>query len=197
MDYKRFCFFIFFIGCTSLAFCQTSLESFNEKRLSINETGMMVLGSWALVNLVSSPVLARRSEGSTRYFYQMNGYWNAVNLAIAGFGFYSALNGETSGLALSETLSEQFSMEKILLFNAGLDLAYMAGGFYLKERAKNSMSNQHRFEGFGNSLILQGGFLLAFDLGMYFIHHNHASELLQHIDQLTLNPFGFSLSWKI
>ena len=46
----------------------------------------------------------------------------------------------------------------------GLDVCYMLAGAILKNRAgKMSSENQARNIGFGNSLILQGGFLFVFD----------------------------------
>ncbi|MEE4311402.1 MAG: hypothetical protein V2J62_05985 [candidate division KSB1 bacterium] len=49
----------------------------------------------------------------------MNIAWNAVNLAIAGFGLYGALIPD-QGLTPFESIQQQNSIEKILLFNAGL-----------------------------------------------------------------------------
>ena len=51
------------------------------------------------------------------------------------------------------------------LFNAGLDVGYMATGAYLWERGIRKDSRG--LKGYGQSLILQGGFLFTFDLIMY------------------------------
>jgi len=139
------------------------------------------------LNLVSSPIMASRTHGSERYFYQMNGYWNIVNLAIAGFGYYSASQGDTD-LSLSTSLMEQGKIEKILLFNAGLDLAYMAGGAYLIERSRNVDNRPERLKGFGQSLVLQGAFLFTFDLILYTVHHQHATALFKLMDGLSFHP---------
>lgn len=163
------------------------IDSFNQKRLDINQKGMIVLGSWALLNIASAPVMASRSEGSQKYFYQMNGYWNIVNLAIAGFGFYSSLNGATD-IDLAQSIAEQNKMEKILLFNAGLDVAYMLGGLYLTERSKNATKNPERLKGFGRSIMLQGAFLFTFDLILYGIHSRHGQSLLPVIEGLSFHP---------
>ncbi len=191
---KRFPLYIL-----TLFFClfvsAQELTDFNVERLDINKTGMMVLGGWAVANLVSSPILASRSTGSTKYFHQMNGYWNTVNFALAGFGLYGALTGDPSGFTLSETLSEQMSMEKILLFNAGLDIGYMAGGLYLLERSKRD--NSDRLKGFGQSIVLQGAFLFAFDLGFFLVHQGHEQQLFKYLEQVSIHPTGFSLGWRI
>lgn len=175
----------------------TDLDSFNQKRLKINEVGMTVLGSWALGNMAVSGIgLAANSQGSTRHFHQMNIGWNAVNLAIAGFGYYSSINGNPA-LELSGTVQEQEQIKQILLFNAGLDVAYMTGGFYLLERAKNSSSKADQLRGFGQAIIMNGGFLLAFDVVMFYLHNRHgADELYPLLKNVSVSPGGFSVHWR-
>jgi hypothetical protein len=55
-----------------------------------------------------------------------------------------------------------------------------------------------QFNGFGNGLILQGGFLFVFDLTAYFIHNRHRklglNPLMQNI-QLSDNGLGFK--WNL
>ncbi|MDW3191064.1 MAG: hypothetical protein R8G66_01830 [Cytophagales bacterium] len=125
----------------------------------------------------------------------MNGFWNTVNLTLAGIGYYSAATTDPSGLMLSETIQAQHSMEKILLFNAGLDLAYMAGGLYLQQRAKNT--NQNRLKGFGQSLVLQGAFLFVFDIGFYLVQNNHGKQLLKFVDELAISPMGVQFTFYL
>lgn len=190
---------LIFTFLLSLFLCASAqdLESFNIDRLDKTKVGLLVLGTWATANVALSPILASRSSGSNKYFHQMNGYWNAVNLVIAGVGYYSAATTDPSGLTLSESLKEQSSLEKILLFNAGLDLAYVAGGLYLRERSKNDIKNASRLRGFGNSIMLQGGFLFAFDVAFYLVQQSHGARLLKYVDQLALSPTGFSLAWHL
>lgn len=191
---------IFTLICLSLlagvAVAQSNLVDYNEKRLAINESGMLVLGSWALLNIASSPLLASRADGHRKAFHQMNGYWNAVNLVIAGFGYFNAIKGDV-GLLLSESIKEQHSIEKILLFNAALDLGYITGGFLMKERSKSVSKHSDRLKGFGNSLILQGAFLFVFDVSLYLFHLNHSELLYNWVDQVAIGPTGFNLTWKI
>lgn len=62
-------------------------------------------------------------------------------------------------------------LEKILLFNAGIDLAYMAVGGWMWDRGSRGLSgpsgvDAERLTGWGQALVLQGGFLFAFDVVM-------------------------------
>ncbi|MEM9896851.1 MAG: hypothetical protein AAF789_10815 [Bacteroidota bacterium] len=191
---KQIFLFTCLILLTVLASAQ-DLETFNTERLSMNKAGMLVLGSWATLNLVSSPILASQATGSRKFFYQMNGYWNTVNFALAAFGYYSATTADPSAFSLSQSIAEQQSLEKILLFNAGLDIGYVATGFYLMERS--SRNDSDRLKGFGQSLILQGSFLFAFDLGFYLVQQANCDQLLKFVDRLALSPTGFSMIWKI
>lgn len=159
------------------------VDRLNFQRNQINRYAMITLGSWAVGNMAVNGVLYRSGEKDRKYFYQMNMAWNVVNLAIAGFGLYGALHPDTSP-TLFEAIMEQSNIEKILLFNAGLDVAYMMTGFHLKERAKNTIKHHDRLKGYGNSLVLQGGFLLAFDMTVYFIqagNHELIKKLLEHM----------------
>lgn len=187
---------LFALFTSSIGYTQ-DLNTLNTERLALTKKGMIVLGSWAIGNIALSPVLVNNSSGSEKYFHQMNGYWNVVNLLIAGLGYYSAARADSYGLTLSESLKEQQRLEKTLLFNAGLDIAYMVGGLYLRERSENTSDNPQRLEGFGQSLILQGGFLFVFDIVFYLTQHRHGLKLLGLVDNLALGPAGFKLTWTL
>ena len=95
---------------------------------------------------------------------------------------------------LSETVTEQHKIQKVLLFNTGLDLAYMATGVYLIERSKNDLENQDRWKGFGQGLILQGGFLFVFDIIQNQLHQKHGKKLSHFLENInvSVSPLGFS-----
>lgn len=83
------------------------------------------------------------------------------------------------------------------MFNAGLDVGYVLGGLYLTERAKSAAKNPERLRGFGQSIVLQGGFLFVFDLAMYLIvnHHGRLLEPLLKNVTLTGGLTGVGLRW--
>lgn len=159
---------------------QQELSDFNHIRLQRQRTAMLVLGGWAVGNIVSGAALRGQRSGSDRHFHEMNIYWNAVNLGIAAFGYVSALRSNPAALGLYDSVSEHYGFQKILLLNAGLDVGYMLGGLYLLERGTYRPERSERLRGFGRSIILQGGFLLAFDLVNYFVQagQNDRLELL-------------------
>lgn len=175
---KRFLIVSTLLCLSFFAYSQVGdLTDFNQQRINRQKTGMLVLGGWAVANIAGGLVLQNNTDGSDKYFHLMNAGWNGVNLAIAGLGYYGAMNSDPSSLDMMGTIQEQYKFQKILLFNAGLDIGYMAGGLYLIERSKNTANNPERLKGFGRSIILQGGFLFAFDLVNYFIHASHNEAL--------------------
>ena len=182
--------FVFFFPTEVFAQDIPQLQDFNQTRIDYNQKGMVILGSWAVGNMVWGGIGASQTTGETKAFHQMNLYWNSVNLIIAGFGYWQATK-ETPGTDFWATMEAQQKMEKILLFNGGLDLAYIAGGFYLKERGLRNEKDQ--LVGFGKSVILQGGFLLAFDAVMYGFHQTHSKELQEIMQNVSLGPTGFSM----
>lgn len=154
---------------------QQELDLFNKERNRITRQGMYALGGWALGNFVVSGVGWARGQGSNKYFHMGNVLWNTVNLGLAVpglIGTYSRKNN-VDGMTWSKTLKAQSKVEKIYLFNAGLDVGYIMGGLALKGFAGKSVKRGPMMEGFGNSLLLQGGFLLVYDLSLYLVHHLH------------------------
>lgn len=183
-----------FLFC-GLLFAQTSepdLKTINQNRISLNSKGMLVLGGWAVSNMIVGGIGMTRTGGTTKYFHQMNAAWNTINLAIAGFGYYG-LRNQSLDISLSETISEFHNFEKILLFNAGLDVGYMALGAFLWERGLRKESD--RLTGYGQSLILQGGFLFAFDTILYFLNRSESSQLMEFVSRVQFS--GTSLAVTI
>ena len=185
-------FSFFFIE--AVAQTQTQLDNANRGRLDITKKGMYVLGSWAVANMAYSGYRLTNTEGKQKYFHQMNVAWNTVNIALAAG---SLLTNDFETLGLQKTLAEQHKMEKILLLNIGLDVGYIATGFFLKERGKTATNKPERLRGFGNSLLLQGGFLLAFDSVFYYALQKHGGktmDLLSNV-QVGFNTIGYRWSF--
>ncbi|MEN0051644.1 MAG: hypothetical protein AAF806_31560 [Bacteroidota bacterium] len=189
---KKYTLLSAFLCLSFLAISQSnSLLDFNQNRLQKQKTAMTILGTWAIGNIAAGSILASRQEGEAKYFNQMNAGWNAINLVIAGFGYYGAMKMDAAGLDLYGSIEEQYKIQKILLFNAGLDIGYMLGGAYLIERSKNAADNPERLKGFGKSIVLQGGFLFAFDLITYFTLAADNDQL-----QLLLSGDGVGVSLR-
>lgn len=194
---KNFLFLsLLFLSFSITIFSQNlTLSNFNQERLDLNRKGLTVLGSWAGANLITNGILLANASGSDKYFYQMNVYWNVVNGALAGLGVLQAKKTQAD-LSPFQTLEEQSSTEKTFLVNTGLDVAYLMTGVYLLEKSKNSTDSQEKLKGYGQSVILQGGFLLLFDGIMYGVHRSHLKKGKAIFENLTFTGNQLGFVWR-
>jgi len=187
-----------FIILANLCFGQDDLNRFNSERSKTDQKLMLTLGSWSTTNMiVSGAAWVTLQEGEARYFHQMNVMWNVVNLGLAIPGYIKARNASTD-ISFARTWSEQSQTEKVFLFNGALDIAYMTSGMLLREMAQNDPSRAEIFNGFGNGLLLQGGFLFVFDLAAYGIHKIHANRKLSPLfDKMELSQSGIGIRYNL
>ena len=176
---------------SSLTHAQT-LDEINEMRFRHTKNGSIALTSWAGVNMIVGTVsYFTTPAGEWKHFHEMNVYFNIVNLGLGIPGLF-AKKAQQMGLNLEQTVKRQYQTETIFLFNGALDLTYITAGFVMREVAKNQkeQTNRDRWTGFGNSMILQGGFLLIFDFVKYGIHKHNGKKLDQHWKKLSIRPYG-------
>ena len=169
---------------------QNMEQTYRLENYRINQTGMYTLGAWAVSNMVTGSIGWANGEGSNRYFHQMNVMWNTVNLAIAGFSLYNTKKNHLQEMKTDEFLLQNQTTEKILLINSILDLGYMGAGILLRKQSDTSENKAHQLKGYGNSLILQGGFLLIFDVVMY---SKLKSKRLDFLEKLNLSGSAGSI----
>lgn len=152
---------------------------------------MLVLGSWAGLNIISGIGGNFIFDNERKYFFQMNAAWNFVNLGIATFGYLGVSNSNPD-LTSIEMVQELEKFDRILLINAGLDLLYVGTGGYLLGRglAKNSP----QMTGYGRSVLLQGGFLLLFDVGILLLHSPITQNMnLQLFQSVAITPTSITV----
>ncbi|HPF93722.1 MAG TPA: hypothetical protein PLV65_07285 [Tenuifilaceae bacterium] len=150
-----------------IGLAQHNPTDFAVKSLSTQNSGMYVLGGWAVTNIAVGAYGWAKYGNSTQYFHQMNLMWNVVNLSIAGFALYNNAQLDVLSMSSSEALDFHRKTERILLINSALDIAYIGSGFLLRHLSSTRANSKDILKGYGNSLILQGGFLLVFDLVLY------------------------------
>jgi hypothetical protein len=180
-----------------------SQPAFNDSvalsRNRITQKAMLTLGAWATANIASSFIFASQTQGEAKYVWRMNAYWNFINLGLAVMGYLNARKALLEKYSLSDNLSAQESIEKLYVFNLGLDLVYITGGFYLRERGNSQTKQDSRdqFKGYGTSIAVQGGFLLLMDGAMIMLHHKNTIRLNNKIRHLELNagPGGLGMAY--
>ena len=148
---------------------------------------MAVLGSWGVANLgVGAIGWSSSRSNESRYFYQMNTIWGSANFVTALIGYTGLQNNKKKHLTAAETLKEQEKIEKIFLVNGAFDIAYIGTGLYLK--LAGDSRNSPIMKGYGESILLQGGFLLIFDGLMYKAEKQNGSKLRHFLEK---NPITF------
>jgi len=177
-------------------FAQASgLINLNQKRLQRTEQSMWVLGAWGAANIAVGAVGMRQSSGADKAFHQMNLGWGAVNLGLAASGLWTVLHTDPTAFDLYQTTLEHHKIQKLFLFNAGLDAGYIMAGFWMQEKAKTASKNTERWKGFGRSIVLQGAFLMVFDLGAWWRHRTLEPELQPFLERSEIGFSGHSVQW--
>jgi hypothetical protein len=178
-----------FISSISYAIPVDSVKNFNVINNSVNKNAMIILGTWAVGNLLIGTYGNFKFNGEKKYFYQFNALWNSVNLILAVNGYLNSIDPNIN-ITFQQSLKDHQNLQNFLALNIGLDLAYTATGFYLKEKSKSSVKNFDILKGYGNSLIIQGLFLFVFDSAFFYTNYHNASMYLYPI----LDSFNNSVS---
>lgn len=178
---KKLFTLILIIFC-SHAFAQDSLKKFNTMRINTTSSGMEVLGGWGVVNLASGAVgWPNSGSPEARYFFQMNTIWGGINFGTALLSYASIQKDRRKHLTAAETLKEQQRIEKIFRINEYLDVAYIGAGAYL--RIAGDSRHSPIMKGYGESIIMQGAFLLVFDGLMYKAEKGNGTKLRTFLEK--------------
>ena len=172
-----------------------TIAAYNDQRISTNKTGMIVLGSWGVANIVAGGVgyfTAKQDEW--KYFHEMNMVWGVVNVSIAAY----SLSGVRKELAARLNYRQSYDLyqanKKLYLVNASLDLLYIAVGVGLVELSATVKNNEAIYRGFGKSIALQGVFLLLFDNVMYAAHQRNNSKWYRIMNEINVSGTGIGFS---
>jgi hypothetical protein len=176
---------------------KTDLVKFEKERVRYTKNSMAALAGWSVVNIVGSGIATDTRNKEVRYFHQMNVMWGGINLALAGLGYWGASREKIDNPVLADVLKHQNRIEKTYLINLGLDVLYVGSGLLMNKTSDNQ-KNPEKFKGYGNSIMVQGGFLLLYDAIIYSIHHKHGKQLKGMTDKVTLNagPGAVSLTYN-
>jgi hypothetical protein len=171
-------------------------EAVAMERINITRNYMTALGAWGLVNVVQGSISATNTVGPEHYFHQMSSYFNAVNVGIAAVGFLGIKKQLLKNNTLDSEIKAQQKIQKILLINSALDVGYFGIGLLMRN---SGIKNQNaKIQGYGGSIMLQGAFLLAYDLLQFGAHRKNGKRLGQKFGIWTLGPTpsGMGLAYR-
>ncbi len=176
---------LIFIGTHT--FAQDSLKIFKAERMSTTSNGMAVLGGWGVANIgVGTYGWLTSKYDEPTYFHQMNVLWGVVNFGRAIITYDGAQKYRRKNLTAAQTLHEQQRIEHVFRNNRYWDLGFIGAGLYLKLVGDSRKSPI--MKGFGESTLMQGGFLLIFDQLMYNAEKRNGSKLTRFLEK---NPITF------
>jgi len=138
---------------------------------------MAALTTWGAGNMVAGTALwlTTPADRSARYFHQMNALWNTVNVTLGVIGLVgSRRDGASTPIDVSVKRSRK--AQQVFAINLALDFGYMAAGALTWDIGASRQSL--RAVGYGQSVVLQGGFLLVFDAVMLGLHQRHLERFL-------------------
>ena len=113
-------------------------------------TFLPMLLAWITIWVAAAGVALLKSGVSeqARGFWTMSLFWVAIDAGIAAWSLFAPV----------EDLE---AFRRLLLVNSGLDVVYLVVGVVLVLRATPLV------RGFGAAILVQGGFLLVFDLAWW------------------------------
>lgn len=193
MKFKRFLTAVFLV-ITSGCFAQNSI------RINSRQTdryGMEILGGWAVANIAGGSAGWAASTGEARYFYKMNVLLNIPNLGASLIGYFITDNAGNDLFLPRELLARQKKIERKYLVNAGVDVAGLGLGIYLRHRG--IVTNSVKLKGYGSAGIVQSAFLLLFDGGMYGAQRHFGNKLRKFFknNELTFDGRQIGVSLRI
>ena len=149
------------------------------RRLVMERTTDLILCGWGAVNvLVSAVVLLRKPADRARGFWWMNAGFGVVNLGL-GLSVLLPVLAATPGMSALEIFRRMDRLTRLFALSCGLDVAYAATGFALWERGLRKVRSL--LVGMGQSLLIQGSALLAFDVVLLMLHDRLGVEALQTV----------------
>ncbi len=174
-----------------------TVKNLNNLRLQTNKRGMTILSTWGTVNTVAGGVgYFTANTQEWKAFHSMNAIWGITNLGLGLMGRYGVKRELAADYSCGELLHRYEADKRLFLINGGLDFLYIGTGVFLKEQAK-TRTNPATWNGFGNSILIQGIFLLGFDATMYFSHQSKDKRWYKLLNGLcvTGNGVGFNYTF--
>lgn len=131
----------------------------------VERTLERALGGWAAGSILAGGLCAAvgtvRSHASAVHFGRQMAAWGAVDGIIAVAGAVSRRRREDHDDGAARRAAR---LRRVLLINAGADVAYIAGGAIFAVRSRHAAPTARAGFGDGVAIVVQGAFLLALDL---------------------------------
>lgn len=122
----------------------------------IKHQSLGFLWAWGLTNIVLGAGMALSRNQVLRHIGLQALVWGAIDAVLAAAGRRDALAAPVRGDDPAQVATRD---QRILLINAGLDIGYMASGWWLVRTARQRAERV----GMGAGIVAQGFFLFGLD----------------------------------
>lgn len=156
-----------------------------EDRMDQRRTTEWVLFGWGSANIAGGSILLLTGHQN---FGGMSLAWGAINMAIVTPSLFISPRPEAGQKPFSETVREELRYQRIVAINSSLNVSYILAGAGMMHYGESS-----RIREFGSAVIIQGAFLLLYDLVLL----RHSSRYLDRLTgktQWTAEPSMSALS---
>ncbi len=156
---------------------QAAMLARNTFRRRTEIGAMSTLLVWTTANLgVGTAGFFLADNPQWKAFHRMSIGWNVINAAIGIPGLIHALRSDPASMDLRDTLRADRRLQTTFAFNTGLDVGWVMTGAFLWERGLRQ--DIPELIGAGQSMVMQGAFLLALDTTMLILHGTGAKRFL-------------------
>lgn len=173
------------------------MKSLNTTRITTNKTGMKVLTGWGAVNMVAGGIgYFTANTQEWKAFHGMNAIWGVTNAGIGLMGLRGTRKEMAMNMSCADMAGRYEGNKRLFLINGGLDFLYIGTAVFMKEHSK-TRPNPAVWRGFGNSILIQGAFLLAFDGTMFAVHQSQNKKWHQLMDRICVSGNTVGLSFNL
>ena len=171
------------------------LRDFDERFAIILRRHLAVLSWWCVINVLTGAIGLLLAQGNWWYFFLMNISWAIINFSIVLWIFDHSYYRRFAKGNVFERSEVQHHIEKMMLFNVGLDLMYIfAGLFLLTLGYLNEISYPELWVGFGHSVILQGTYLFIQDNYFHRLHRINYKKCKPFFEDVIESQISFRKS---
>lgn len=153
------------------------MEDFDTRIRELKSSHALTLAAWAILNIITGAILVILTDDILYYFSLMNLCWGIINALFAIFIYFHHNNDLLKPQTLLQQMDNQRHAEKVILFNFGLDLAFIACGAALFAFGMStSIAYSSLWQGFGISVMVQALFLAIQDYYFYWLHVDNRNK---------------------
>lgn len=161
------------------------LLDFDRRHRIIMRRHIALLGWWSVLHLLLGiGGMWALSPGFWHYFFMMGMVWGLINFAVSMWIVEHAFLRKFREGSSFERFEIQRHIERLMLLNIGLDIAYIFAGLYIQAVACQHPVREALWQGLGWSVVLQGGFLFLLDNYFFRLHRYNFRRAKPFLAQL-------------